>query len=379
MNELTNAAVNISNALLAVLLFHIGEFATKVGLPERSCSVADVRRFVPDPNGTPGGWFTFKSGNEYWFNRGYVNGFRSPRNYYELQDPTLVPRFYGRLNMDKSQAVELARRTIMKLGYTAEMLYADLVPEVTMPPRIGTNIVPHFLIEWLAPNRPAASVVMEINGSIGCVEKLRFLNRNLERSPPAIPGIAVPTASAALEHPPPVDSGLLSSALWKIGRFAQCLDLPITVPIGTNAIEKAAFGLEYFEGDTRIKFTNGFVFTLQGGNVSGFKAADTFFAAENEVRVKDFVGSRRLTEVEAIALVRKAVVKLGYPTALVSSQPTVYRPYGGARDIVPRCRLDWFPTERGMEGSMVIAEVDGDSATLKWLFILFCARGATRK
>jgi len=240
-----------------------------------------------------------------------------------------------------------------------------------MPPRIGTNIVPHFLIEWLTPNRPAASVVMEINGSIGRVEKIRFLNRNLKRTPPAIPGISDPDGSHAVESQPSDNRGLLLNALRTIARFVQRLDLPIAVPIRTNDVEKAAFHLGNLAEDTRIKLTNGFMFTLEASQVTGFGAPDKFFTAENEVRIKDFEGDWKISETEAIALGRNAVLKLGYPTALVSGQPSVRKPYGGARDLVPRCTIEWIPTESGLEGSIVVAEVDGRSGTLKSLFILF--------
>ena len=44
--------------------------------------------------------------------------------------------------MSRAEAIAMARRTIHELGYTEEMVCADLAPEVLMPPHVGTNVIP---------------------------------------------------------------------------------------------------------------------------------------------------------------------------------------------------------------------------------------------
>ena len=43
----TNMVATYSNALVALLLPRVGEFAQKLNLPEQKCTMADVRQFIP--------------------------------------------------------------------------------------------------------------------------------------------------------------------------------------------------------------------------------------------------------------------------------------------------------------------------------------------
>jgi hypothetical protein len=136
---MTNLVFAYSNAVLTVLMPRVGEFAEKLDLPEQRCSVVEVREFTLLGDNKPEGVFQFKNGNLYRFMFGFVQSFESGHSFYDMKSPYRFEDFYGPLNVKKEEAIALARKAIRDLGYSEEMLYADLEPEVRPLPSAGTN------------------------------------------------------------------------------------------------------------------------------------------------------------------------------------------------------------------------------------------------
>src|SRR5260370_6081867 len=111
-------------------------------------TIQQVERFVPYPQraNIGGGYLVLTNGLELWYYHGHVEGFRTPRSYYNLQGNFNedVRRFYGPVKLNKDEALQLARKTLLKLGYSLKETFADQDPQVELPPRIGTNTVPHY-------------------------------------------------------------------------------------------------------------------------------------------------------------------------------------------------------------------------------------------
>src|SRR6185503_13804887 len=93
----------------------------------------------------------------------------------------------------------------------------------------------------------------------------------------------------------------------------------------------------------KITLHGGFTFTtLNNNRVIGFAAPDAFFVEDHEVKLKDFSGKWTLTEEQAAALARKTVKSLGVPSQAVAGVPKIDKPYGAAKDLVPRYLLSWM-------------------------------------
>jgi hypothetical protein len=339
----------------------IGDFATKVDLPEKAPSPADIRQFSPDPSGKVEAWFTFRTGNTYWFEKGHVSAFRSAENYFELQDSKCIPAFYGRLEITQEEAVAVARHAVQKLGYSHEEAYTDLSPDVIGPPQVGTNVVPRFLIKWAIPNQPGYSVIAEVNGSTKKIEKLELLARGFARKPPSVPGLV-----ASPPQPPEThtnDPTEVKPMLLEIRRLIRLLRLPVPEPRDLDDVAESASHLEHFEADASIRLKGGFVFKLRRGTAVGFTAPDSFFFANSPIRTKDFAGPVHLTDEQAVVLARRAITGLGQSIS-ISRPPEIRQPYGGARDIVPRRLIEWATGD-----TLAIVEVDMESGALKYLLV----------
>jgi hypothetical protein len=322
-----------TNAVLALALSAVTDFAQKLDLPERASTPAHVRRFVPYTH-TVGAWVTFKDGNEYTFEYGYVHTFRSAHSFFALQNPALIPRFYGPVNMTRTQVVALARSAVRRLGLSEELLYVDLEPEI------------------------------EVNSNKRRIESVYILSRALEKEPPPLPGVTATNRYAPPEVPPGEARLFTAAAMLKIAEFAKALALPLRYAPATNLV--AASIVEQRSGYRlgEIRLLNGFKFTVVEGAVVGFAAPDEFFNWR-QIKLKDFAGKWNITEAQAADVARWAIAAIGIPRRLVTGPPSRFdRPFGAAKDLIPRCKMQWV-LEPGSQFSGVMVEVDGSSGTIK--------------
>lgn len=355
---LTNLAVASTNALLNFLLPQVIQFAQRADLPEKTATVADVR----DCRSYFQGYYhvTFKNGDIYRLCPTHVQSFESPHSF----------ESYGPANMTEAEAIDLARSTIRKLGYTEEMLYADLKPEVDSPAS-GTNILAGFRITWPAPNRPytfygSRSAEFEINGTTKEIEKIWFMNDNLQREKALPPDIHADSEKIPGELSTENSQQLALDALPRVNDFAKALNLWPETAVTTNQLGKSCFFDEGYRTSGVVKLTNGFSFSILAGSVTGFSAPDVFFS--HDIRTKDFLGKWTITEAQAISLARKAAISLGAPAAAVAGIPEIQRPYGEVKDLVPRCVITWNLARP--EPLYIRIEIDGASGTIKSLTIL---------
>ena len=119
------------------------------------------------------------------FGFGYVQDFSSPNAYFNLQDPDQIPKYFGQVNMNPAEAVEMARATLRKLNIPLEDVFADQEPEVKPLVKIGTNTVPRYDVIWTNPYG-TKSAEFEVNADAKRVERMHLLSWNLHRPSPAI-------------------------------------------------------------------------------------------------------------------------------------------------------------------------------------------------
>lgn len=121
---LIHVTAQYSNAVLVAVLPHVSDVASKLDLPilqpVTSAHVAHCT-ISPYPENVGGGfWLT----NGYWFaySFGTVDSFRSPDNWFTIQELEGANRFVGKDSMTTNEAVEFARKSFSKLGYKEDFL-----------------------------------------------------------------------------------------------------------------------------------------------------------------------------------------------------------------------------------------------------------------
>jgi hypothetical protein len=200
MMELVHMTATYSNAMLVAILPHISDFSKKLDLPiPQPITASQVVWFNPSPyKDFIGGGLVLS--NHCWFsyNNGCVQGFRTPDNVFYDQDPAANwPKYaYGKDNMTTNDAIELARESLRKLGYTPELLGCDAPPKSVTGPydtKDGHH-VPDCQIRWESipePKTPEESkdndiVTVEINMEKKTITGLNITSRKIWRAPPKV-------------------------------------------------------------------------------------------------------------------------------------------------------------------------------------------------
>lgn len=376
--EWIRVTAEYSNAVLVAVLPYVSNAVERLDLPVPRpvtmeqvtyCNVAPRRMFSVGI-GIKGGW-------DFLFSRGYIDTIQSSHSYFVLQDPDNIPEYYGQVRMTKAEAIELGRETIRRLGIPLESVFAEQEPRVTEPEKIGTNVVPHYRIEWLSPRGGLVSPVdIDINADRKRVERLCIFNKSLEKPPPKIDIVPPPEPRGPKPWPhtnPEYARQLISIALRAVDEYAEKLSLPIPRPLTTNHV--AVFSLADNGGwpHAEIELTNGWHFVYRNSMVNGYYAPDDLFSIRSEqhpILIKDFLGQWNMTEAEALELIRKTIAKLGYPNNLTRMDfaPKVIKP---AIPGIPRYHIWWWCCEDDPSDdliSKVEAEVDADKRELKSLY-----------
>jgi hypothetical protein len=198
--ELIHISAAYSNAVLVAILPHVSDFAKKLELPiPQPITVEQVLWFrqLPYKDEIGGG---LELTNHYWFSydwHGYVNGFRSPNDPFTDQDPARNwPNYVGKANMTTNAAIEFARQSLSKLGYSPANVHADGQPTDIKGPyhreKNGAEI-PFYRIYWEGPAaetpnevRNRDEVRIDIDLSFRRVVGLSLSCTNAWRAPPEI-------------------------------------------------------------------------------------------------------------------------------------------------------------------------------------------------
>ena len=186
--NLVQMTATYSNAVLVAILPHFTHVAKTLELPIPTPIVeSQVRHFFCDPRaGEVGGYVQLTNGYEFWYEKGHVRAFSSPHNYFRLQDPDMVPKFYGPLRMNKKEAISLARESLKKLGYTNQVFDA-VEPEVNLATSkesfTANQGVPQYRIIWPDPNwRNRDIAELDVNAEVKHVDAFELYSKIFWRS-----------------------------------------------------------------------------------------------------------------------------------------------------------------------------------------------------
>lgn len=392
-----------SNAMLVAIMPHISDFAKKLDLPTpQPVAIAQIERFVCFPRSDHvGGRVILTNGCEFIFDNGRVQTFVSPRSFFYLQDPRLVSKFYGQINITEIQALKIAHDAIKKLGYTDAMLSADRQPQIDPPQKDKNSLIARYHIRWrdptrgYDPNNPPPSIEFEVDASTGQIQMLNIFNPNTYRpdlkldvlplvignEPPSTP---IGPGRIVTPVTPTYAQAFLTAILPQLGDYVKKAGFQTKVPSSTNDVDMARYLTKYncgiVEGDPRaiveMKTSDRFIYSH--GQVIAFYSADAMWSPDKEhpatyqeidqERAK-FFGPVNITTNEAVTLVRQTLRQLGYSGTVLRTDepPRINAPGWWGTNRIARCFIVWGQTINGP--TYVNAEVDVAKKTIKSLYI----------
>lgn len=365
-----------SRAVLEAVLPYFSKMAKELDLPvPLPITKADVASFHVLPFHELSASMLLKSGwvfNYQFGGRG--TEFYSPNSYYSLQDPDKIPDYYGRVDMSRDEAIQLARNTLKKLAIPLKDVFADQEPQVVPPVKIGTNTVPRYEITWIDPYG-TKSGNFEINAETKQVEQMILLNRN---SPHPSLRIAVAPSPAPPDWPPtnPEYARQLIPMMFKaIDDYAQNLLLPIPCPLTTNNVARVRVTDNGGWPDCDVILTNGWRFVYRHTMVNGYFSPNVLMTDNHfhVLHLKGLEGQWKLTTNQAIELVKMTLAKMNYPTNNIHMDfaPEIHYPPGVFSGIIPHYAFEWdYYRDTAHEDlqSMIEAEVNADNGKLESLY-----------
>jgi hypothetical protein len=387
-----------SNALLVAVMPYFSDFSKTLDLPTPQPVMQEqISRFTGFPRSDHiGGRAVLMNGCEFIFDHGHVETFVSPRSYYYLQNPDLIPKFYGLVSISSVQAVGIARDAIKKLGYPESLLSADQEPEITGPERDRGNYIARYRVRWFDPTRGAPdhrpiSAEFEIDATTGQIVMANVRNPNAYR--PELP-IRLPSAVIA-ESPKsrPVGVGrkihpvsrayahaFLAAILPQCSRYAAVAGFSVPSPLTAADVDTASYQCGLVDGDpmAAFKLTGGAQFDYEHGQVIAFYSADardlpgrvrpTTYPGIDREQAKYF-GPVNMTADETVALVRQTARRLGYSEHALhlDETPSVVGPGWWGTNRIARCFIEWRASIDGP--AYVNAEVDVSKKVLKSLYV----------
>ena len=178
--------------LLAAMLPAVSDYAQKLDLPiHRPITTSQVASLDPQffPQST---YLTLTNGYQFVYSFGYVQQFRAPHSFFGSSKlDGRIEDYWGRWMIPEKEAVQLARNTIKKLGYSLELLHLDKTPRIKKPIKIGIHNIPRYLLNWKfsIPGTDAESsgissaTEVEVDAEKGCVKSIAIYDIKLVRPP----------------------------------------------------------------------------------------------------------------------------------------------------------------------------------------------------
>jgi hypothetical protein len=345
-----------SNAVARVLMPEFSDFARRMRLPiELPLTTNSILRFAcADRVGDVGGVIWLTNRTFICFERGHINQYETTNSFFALQDPDEIPRFYGDVKLSRTDAIRIARETILRLGHSLESVFAELEPDIEGPTRSSTDKdkwVPNYQITWKYPDGGSANAKIEVNGESGEVTRVYFLSRNLVRPPPSVtvPQTPLPKGHPLVDEPLPINPEYIRRlrplALEAANSFLRKTGLG-KGEIATNQVAEYYHTLEPTGVDTLIALTNGVSFVFKLNRITRYQRPDVFFTANRPYVISDFKGQWKLTDQEAEDRARAIFKRLEEPAiALGVDVPPKhkYRPRTPGFDppLIPRISLHW--------------------------------------
>ncbi len=188
-------------ALVSAMLVLVSDYAQKLKLPIKlPLTTNDVTSFEGESFEDE---VTVKltSGYRFSYNEGYITQFIAPYAFFSGRIDGQVEDYWNSWNMSEREAIQLARGSIKKLGYSEKQLYFDKKPKIKKPIKIGTHTIPRYLFTWYNETRGKdqeggltgeiivdSATVVEIDAGNKSVKSILTMNKKLARPAPQLEG-----------------------------------------------------------------------------------------------------------------------------------------------------------------------------------------------
>ena len=398
--ELLQVTAEYSNAVLVAIMPYVSDFAHRLELPiPQPITVAEVSKFGCSPRSDHiGGRVFLTNGYSFTFDRGAVRLFSSPSNYFGMQDPARVPEFYAPVKLRQDEAVGIARGALRRLGYTEAILHFDAPPKVTPPLRSEGKHVARYLVSWLDPLpegvKPTAggifrghSAEVEVDATTGKIHMLSIAGKDARRPDPKIsvrppvlagPPQSQPTGGTRITAVSPAYArAFLAAILPQLTDYVKKTGVEVKVPITLDDVDLASYSCGLVRNDPSpiVYLKSGDRFVYCHGQVVEFEAHDSIeWSAPNQPYQdkphQKFYGPINVSTEQALAVARKALDELGYPSQIprLRKPPQwIVPPRKEGTNYFARYFFTW-PVPGG-EFEDARAEVDGSSGKLKSLYV----------
>jgi hypothetical protein len=360
----------LAGGILAVLP-EVGRFAQRLTLPiDTPITTNQVAEFRYREDAAGGvGYVRVTNGTEFWFEHGIVNGYRTPRSYYDLQNPKEVPKYFGPVNLSQADAIARARGTLERLGYSLSEVFADQEPRVEGPQPAGTNIISYYRIRWDDPlGRGAPAAIVDLSGIDGSIAKIELVSPVFWRDGAMWQGNADTTTKWSTNiQVDAVDPRVFAQAAALLHRLQPTAGVVIG-PQSCSSIQASQGGSR-----KELVFTNGYRIYVSGSRLAGFRSPDSYFnhGLTERSPIVAYLGKWNLSEESALDLARKALddPALELPGRPPTSPPTTkLRAPDVGRYIIPRFYFAWTVLDKGSHHhSTFKVEVDATAGQVKYL------------
>lgn len=370
--ELANQVTNtLAGLVFNAMLSQIDQFALTTGVEvPRPLTPAHVYRFIPSADSPEGDMILRENGRSFGrfhYLSGCIYGYQSR----DCNDILEGKGTGGTVKLSPTEAVERVRDVVRKVGGQEYEWALQLEPRIEGPHEIRGKTWAYYTITFLFPNDIEDKQVAEatIDADTGTLKGL-FIDFSLRKHRSMPPELRAMADSLRAPQPMSVDLEEQARRLRRLSpqilRFSKALGIEVPQPLTTNVVSyggPARLGFSVHDG---ITFTNDTEFMSSNERVFFVAAAGAFFGAR-PVDLKQFTGSWKLSDGQAVELVRKAVRKLNYRrfSRLMGKPPRVYEPNLIGRRDVPRVTVSWVADDGSID-----AEVDADRGRIMMLRLL---------
>jgi hypothetical protein len=170
---MADAITIITNELLSISLAAIGAFTNIVSIPPKAVPTTtnEIARFAINPWRPTEVYITHSLGTDFWIRDGTIKSFCSPGSYSKLQDPDLIPKFFGVATLTTNELIAFGLNIVRKL-LKRESHLSTTTPDIRTPGIVlGTN-VPFVTLSWPGTNKDSAfryAVEVEIDARSSAV------------------------------------------------------------------------------------------------------------------------------------------------------------------------------------------------------------------
>lgn len=278
-------------------------------------------------------------------------------------------------------ALRIARNTVALSGLPESVTWISLSPEVEQPEMPFDTF---YQFSWYRPdedNTATVDVAVDCrDGSVGHLALYCLLSQLLEQH-------SLARTNSEISPPPAeeIQREFAKQAAEDLHRWVARLPFPREF-LDEDAVRRSI--AEWYENGTNVEGKHWIAVLRSGdwrldfrdGKLFGWRTPDAFFDSPTPPDLQRFTGQWRMSENQALAMVRKNIHDLGIhheALKVILEKPDVLKPKLFGPPTVPRFLFQWQGGKRYLS-SWIQAEVDADRKKVTRLEIYLWEEGTSR-